>query len=102
VVPVNVSIVIARPRDEVFAYLVDIANHWEFTDHFIEDFHLTREDSIGVGAGARFALKLPLNRFPWAGMSFVEVDPPRQIGAAGDVRRWPVVDRSFDIDFRRR
>jgi hypothetical protein len=32
--PVTVSVVIDRPREEVFAYLVDIANHPEFTDHY--------------------------------------------------------------------
>ena len=42
-----------RPREEVFAYLADVANHPEFTDHFLKDWRLTREDSEGRGAGAR-------------------------------------------------
>ena len=41
--PVTVSITVGRPREEVFAYLADIANHAEFTDHFLEDWHLTRD-----------------------------------------------------------
>lgn len=81
--PVNVSIVVARPREDVFAYLLDIANHAEFTDHFLADWHLTRTDTVGRGAGARFRVKAPLQRFSWMGVSFVEVDVPRRIVEAG-------------------
>ena len=55
---------IARPREEVFAYLADIANHAEFLDHFLVDWHLTREDTFGCGAGARFRVKAPLQPLP--------------------------------------
>ena len=61
--PVTVSTTIGRPREEVFEYLADIANHPEFTDHFLVDWHLTREDSYGRGAGARFRVEAPLQRF---------------------------------------
>jgi uncharacterized protein YndB with AHSA1/START domain len=81
--PVSVSIVVARPREEVFAYLSDIANHSEFTDHFLDEFHLTRMNSVGRGAGARFRVKAPMQRFSWAGVSFIELDPPRRIVEAG-------------------
>ena len=54
--PVTVSVNIGRPREEVFAYLADIANHAEFSDHYVEQFRLTRLDSVGRGAGARFRL----------------------------------------------
>jgi len=40
--PFTVTTTVARPREEVFDYLADIANHAEFTDHFLKDFHLTR------------------------------------------------------------
>ena len=43
--PITVSVTIDRPREEVFAYLADIANHPEFTDHFMVDWRLTREDT---------------------------------------------------------
>ena len=36
-----------------------------FTDHFLTGFHLTRIDSSGVGAGARFRLGSPLRRRIW-------------------------------------
>jgi uncharacterized protein YndB with AHSA1/START domain len=81
--PVCVSTNIARPREEVFEYLADIANHAEFTDHYMKDWHLTREDSYGRGAGARFRVAAPLNRFPWADSTFIEVDPPYRIVEAG-------------------
>ena len=80
---VTVSIVVGRPVEEVFAYLVDIANHAEFTDHFLVDWHLTRTDSVGVGAGARFRAKAPLQRFAWVGLTLVEVEPPRRLVEAG-------------------
>ncbi len=81
--PVSVSIVVGRPREEVFDYLRDIANHPEFTDHYLSDFHLTRENSIGRGAGARFRIDAPFQRFSWAGVSFIEVERPWRIVEAG-------------------
>jgi uncharacterized protein YndB with AHSA1/START domain len=81
--PFTVSTTIAKPREEVFEYLADIANHAEFTDHYLVDWHLTREDSHGEGAGARFRVKAPLNRFSWADVTFVEVQPPFRIVERG-------------------
>jgi len=80
--PVTVSVAIARPREEVFDYLADLANHAEFTDHYLVDWHLTREDSRGLGAGARFRVKAP-GRFNWGEVTFVEVEAPYRIAEAG-------------------
>ncbi|MBV8989240.1 MAG: SRPBCC family protein [Solirubrobacterales bacterium] len=77
--PFTVSTTISRPRGEVFEYLADIANHAEFTDHYLVDWHLTREDSYGTGAGARFRVKAPLSRFLWADVTFAELQPPYRI-----------------------
>jgi len=88
--PVSVSVTIARPREEVFEYLVDMANHAEFCDHYLVDWRLTREDSYGRGAGARFRVKIPMNRFPWADVTFSEVERPTLIvetGRAGKFNR---------------
>lgn len=90
--PVTVEIVIGAPREEVFEYLADIANHAEFTDHFLVDWHLTREVSYGVGAGARYRLKAPrwVNRFPWADTTIIEMQAPWRIverGRAGKYNR---------------
>ncbi len=81
--PFTVSTTIAKPREEVFEYLSDISNHAEFTDHYLVDWHLTREDPVGRGAGARFRIKAPLNRFSWADMAFAEVQPPFKIVERG-------------------
>jgi len=81
--PVSVSVNIARPREDVFEYLADIANHAEFTDHFLKDWHLTREESYGRGAGARFRVDAPGNRFSWADTTFIEFDPPHRIVEGG-------------------
>lgn len=81
--PFTVESTISRPREEVFDYLADIANHAEFTDHYLTDWHLTRENSYGTGAGARFRMKAPLSRFNWADMTFAEVQPPFRIVERG-------------------
>jgi uncharacterized protein YndB with AHSA1/START domain len=81
--PVTVSVVVAAPRERVFDYLQDIANHPEFTDHYLVDWHLTRIDSVGRGAGARFRVKAPGNRFSWADVTFSEVERPHRIVEVG-------------------
>ena len=77
------STVISAPRERVFDYLQDIANHSEFTDHYLVDWHLTRIDSVGRGAGARFRVKMPGNRYGWADVTFVEVERPHRIVEVG-------------------
>jgi uncharacterized protein YndB with AHSA1/START domain len=81
--PVTVSVTIDKPREEVFDYLADIANHPEFMDHFLKDWHLTRVESYGRGAGARFRVIGPLNRFGWEDVTFLKVEPPYRIVAVG-------------------
>jgi uncharacterized protein YndB with AHSA1/START domain len=81
--PFVTEITIARPREEVWEYLADIANHAEFTDHFLVDWRLTREDTYGVGAGARWKSKVPLNRFAWGDSTIVEAERPRRIVEVG-------------------
>jgi uncharacterized protein YndB with AHSA1/START domain len=81
--PVSASIVIDRPREEVFDYLADIANHAEFTDHWMTEWRLTRVDSYGRGAGARFKAARKGERYAYGDMTFIEVDRPYRIVAAG-------------------
>jgi uncharacterized protein YndB with AHSA1/START domain len=81
--PFTVTTTIAKPREQVFEYLADIANHPEFTDHYLVDWHLTRVDSYGAGAGARFRVKAPLTRFSWADMTVAELQPPFRIVERG-------------------
>ncbi len=82
--PVELNITIDRPREEVFAYLADIANHPEFTDHFLKEWRLTRIESYGRGAGARFRADAPCNRFSWGDLSFSVVEAPHRIIAVGN------------------
>ncbi len=81
--PVAVSIVISAPSEAVFDYLQDIANHPSFTDHYLRDWHLTRIDSVGRGAGARFRVKVRGNRYSWADVTFTEVQRPHRIVETG-------------------
>jgi uncharacterized protein YndB with AHSA1/START domain len=81
--PISVTTTISKPREQVFEYLADIANHPEFTDHYLVDWHLTREEPYGLGAGARFRIKAPLARFSWADVTFAEVQPPFKIVERG-------------------
>ena len=93
------STTIARPPEEVFAYLADIANHSEFTDHYLVDWHLTRENSVGIGAGARFRITAPLNRFSWADVTFHECEAPHRIlerGRGGKYNRIRMLG-TFDL-----
>jgi uncharacterized protein YndB with AHSA1/START domain len=81
--PLTVSVAISAPRERVFDYLQDIANHPEFTDHYLVDWHLTRMDPVGRGAGARFRIKAPFNRFSWGDVTFSEVERPYRIVEVG-------------------
>lgn len=81
--PLTVTTTIARPREEVFEYLSDIANHAEFSDHFLTQWRLLREDSHGVGAGARYRINAPLSRFSWADTTIAEMAPPYRIVERG-------------------
>jgi uncharacterized protein YndB with AHSA1/START domain len=78
----HAEVTIERHPDEIYRYLVDVANHSEFCDHFLLDWHLTREDTIGIGAGARFTIK-GLDRFGWGDYAIVETTVPRRIIARG-------------------
>lgn len=77
--PFTVSATISKPRELVYEYLADISNHAEFSDHYLVDWHLTRVDPYGPGAGARFRIKAPLSRFSWADVTFAEMHPPYRI-----------------------
>lgn len=76
---VTVSTTIERPREAVFDHLDDLAAHEAFTDHFLVDWSLTREDSVGVGAGARMRAK-GAGRHPWIEITVVEsIRPERTV-----------------------
>ncbi len=80
---VTADVLIARPQAEVFAYLADVAHHPEFMGHFTRDWHVTREDTFGAGAGVRFAFRQRGTKFPWIDQTIVEIEPPSRIVLAG-------------------
>jgi uncharacterized protein YndB with AHSA1/START domain len=80
---VTVHVTIDRPREEIFAYLADVANHPEFSDHYRKQWRLTREDSEGRGAGARYKRDARFDRFGYYDLNFAELDPPYRLIAVG-------------------
>ncbi len=76
------QVTIERPPAEIYDYLIDIANHPEFCDHFLVDWHLTREDTHGIGAGARFKID-GRDRFAWGDITIVDAVRPLSISARG-------------------
>jgi uncharacterized protein YndB with AHSA1/START domain len=87
--PISAETEIDAPRERIFAVLADLALRPSFTDHFLTGFRLTRLDSTGVGAGARFRVQAPL-RSPWADTTIVEAEEPFRIverGACGRTNR---------------
>lgn len=90
--PVSTEIEVDAPREQVFAAIADLARRPSFTDHFLSDFHLTRIESSGVGAGARFRLSSSL-RSVWMDTVIVEVEEPHMLlerGRGGRGNRIPV------------
>jgi hypothetical protein len=75
--PITVTTTVDRPRDVVFAYLDDLANHEAFTDHFLKDWTILGADRARFRA-QREVLELEVvGRTPPAGT--VE----RTVGAGG-------------------
>lgn len=89
--PLSAEIEIDAPRERVFAAIGDLARRPSFTDHFLHDFHLTRIESRGVGAGARFRTGSPL-RSVWMDSAIAELEEPHRIverGQGGRANRIP-------------
>jgi uncharacterized protein YndB with AHSA1/START domain len=99
--PVTVETVISAPREAVFDFLGDLANHVAFTDHFMSDFRLARTKSDGIGAAARFRLENPGPK-QWAEVQIAVFERPRRIveeGRSGRFLRnkfWTVWDLSSE------
>ncbi|MCX6369945.1 MAG: SRPBCC family protein [Solirubrobacterales bacterium] len=81
--PFTISQRIDQPVAVVFDYLSDLANYSEFTEHFLTDWRMTREETFGLGAGGRFHEDLRFDRFGWGDMAIVEYTPPRLIVLVG-------------------
>jgi uncharacterized protein YndB with AHSA1/START domain len=89
--PVSAEAEIDVPRERAYEAIADLALRPAFTNHFLTDFHLTRLDPTGVGAGARFRVDLAPRRV-WMDTAIVELHPPHRIveqGRAGRGNRIP-------------
>lgn len=89
--PVGAEVEIDVPRERVFETIGDLALRPSFTDHFIADFRLTRIESSGVGAGARFRFRQWPRSF-WADTTIAELHEPQRIvehGRCGRSNRIP-------------
>jgi uncharacterized protein YndB with AHSA1/START domain len=84
--PITASCTIDAPREQVFEYLSDLANHVEFTDHYLKDFRLERLESRGVGAASSFRVALPLTSL-WAEAVLTELQRPYRIVLEGGAGR---------------
>ena len=73
--PVTVSTTIARSPAEVYELLDDLANHEQFTDHFLRDWELSGPAS-GVGAKARMRVAMP-GPEDWIDMEVIKSERPR-------------------------
>lgn len=90
--PVSAEIEIDAPRERVFEAIADLARRPSFTDHFLGDFHLTRLESSGIGAGARFCLASRLRKV-WMDTAIAAVEPPHKLferGCGGRANRIPM------------
>lgn len=88
--PVGAELEVDAPRERVFALIADLARRPSFTDHLASDLHLTRIDSTGVGAGARFRLRLAPRR--WMDTAIAVAEPPHRVvehGRGGRGNRIP-------------
>jgi uncharacterized protein YndB with AHSA1/START domain len=81
--PCTISQKIDRPPAAVFDYLSDLANYSEFTEHFLTEWRMTREETFGPGAGGRFREDLPFDRFGWGDMAITEYKAPSLIVLTG-------------------
>jgi hypothetical protein len=80
--PVNAELAIDLEREGIFDFVADLANRPAFTSHFISEFRLSRIGSRGVGAGARFRVRLPANSV-WMDTVIEELTEPQRISERG-------------------
>jgi hypothetical protein len=83
----TVHTVISAPREEIFDFVSDLSLRPAFCDHYMGEYRLARANPRGVGAAARFKLKLPLAT-EWAGIEIKVCDRPARIVEEGRIGRF--------------
>ena len=89
--PVSAEVQIDVSRQRVFDAIAELALRPAFMDHFLTGFHLTRIDSRGVGAGARFRFSVRPRRV-WMDTAIAVSEPPHRLvehGCGGRGNRIP-------------
>jgi len=89
--PVSAEVEIDVPRERAFEAISDLSLRSAFTDHFLTDFHLTRIESTGIGAGARFRFAV-WPRAVWMDTTIDEAEEPHRLvehGRGGRLNRIP-------------
>jgi uncharacterized protein YndB with AHSA1/START domain len=95
--PYTTHVTIDAPREAVFTFLADVANLPVFLP-IVSEPRLLREDPVGVGAGLRFKIAgAKFNRFPWADLSWVEVEHPRRLVGAGRMGKYNRVRVLYEL-----
>ena len=90
--PVSATTVIDRPREDVFDFLIDLANRESFCDHFLSGLRLERLESSGVGAAARVRVERRFNGI-WMETVITQAERPHLIqerGHGGRLDRIPI------------
>ena len=75
--PIEVSVQVEQPREEVFAFLDVMANHEPFTNHMLVDWSYSGP-AAGVGAQARMRANVPGPK-DWAEMTVIDGEAPSRI-----------------------
>ena len=87
---------IDAPRERVFDYLSDIANHAEFSDHYLQDFRLERLSPGASAPSAQLPARLPARHAVGETVLITELEAPHRIvleGSAGPHRADPDASR---------
>lgn len=83
--PIRLSATVDSPRERVFDYLADIANHVEFRDHYLKDFRLERAESRGIGAAASF--RVAFGSSLWGEIVIAGLERPYRLLLTGQTGR---------------
>jgi len=83
---VTVHTVISAPREQIFDFVSDLSRRPAFSDHYMREYRLARVNPRGVGAAARFKLKLPVAA-EWADLEIKVCDRPKRIVEEGRIGR---------------
>jgi hypothetical protein len=84
--PIDASVVVRRPIEEVYDHLDVLANHEAFNDHYLVDWQLSGPPA-GVGSSVRMRVKSP-GRSDTVELTVLEADRPTRnveetVGAGG-------------------